>query len=439
MILLDKPKRPLSAYNIFFKHTRSRIVEGLSEECSIEEQIQSIESIVAKSTETRRHRKIHGQISFGDLARRIADNWKTISKDRRLLFDHYASLDMKRYRRDVAIWKTKKEQEALAAKMRVDAEGLERAGPIRGLKRGNSSHSSESCISDFSESMDNLANSISSNDDWAPRYRANDSLSSSFHSLNSELSMEPVSIADIEIVNQYSQLQTGHGNFSNNMSNHKSCVPSSIENSSTMQQNDNSSAAISTSSDMNEKKLQDIYLKNQELEQSINQLKMELSATSFLDVSGSNITPFGDNNFTQKQQQDYHEQPQIIVGGPTLDRMQSLNRRRQLLQNNSLHSFNRFYEGNISIDQPLNQGSTTDNIDHDNNTSNRSQLLKLEEGFETPVMRTNKKLLPQRNTTTTPTSMIGLSPVPFEQVFSHDTMDAKRKEMISNLSNLDLS
>ena len=190
---------------------------------------------------------------------------------------------------------------------------------------------------------------------------------------------------------------------------------------------------------MNEKKLQDIYLKNQELEQSINQLKMELSATSFLDVSGSNITPFGDNNFTQKQQQDYHEQPQIIVGGPTLDRMQSLNRRRQLLQNNSLHSFNRFYEGNISIVQPLNQGSTTDNIDHDNNTSNRSQLLKLEEGFETPVMRTNKKLLPQRNTTTTPTSMIGLSPVPFEQVFSHDTMDAKRKEMISNLSNLDLS
>ncbi|OEU15198.1 hypothetical protein FRACYDRAFT_208758, partial [Fragilariopsis cylindrus CCMP1102] len=94
----DKPKRPLSAYNIFFKHTRSRIVEGFSEEGTVEETIQSIEGIVANSTETRRHRKTHGQISFGDLARRIADKWKTIGKNQKTLFDHYASLDMKRYR-----------------------------------------------------------------------------------------------------------------------------------------------------------------------------------------------------------------------------------------------------------------------------------------------------------------------------------------------------
>jgi len=53
----DKPKRPLSAYNIFFKHTRSRIVEGLSEEGSIGETIQSIEDIVANSTEKKRQRK----------------------------------------------------------------------------------------------------------------------------------------------------------------------------------------------------------------------------------------------------------------------------------------------------------------------------------------------------------------------------------------------
>ena len=505
----DKPKRPLSAYNIFFKHTRSRIVEGFSEEGTVEETIQSIEGIVANSTETRRHRKTHGQISFGDLARRIADKWKTIGKNQKTLFDHYASLDMKRYRRDVAIWKAKKEREALAIKMGVGIVGGGTgtgAGTMSGLEMsGSSSHSSGgSCFSDFSESMDNLGNSISSHNEWAPRHRSHDSLSSSFHSDSSEFSLEPVPISDIEILdnmigenqqgNQQNQnkQQFGSNGYTNSIPNvlvvgqvtsggnsvdgHDGrCVPSFIASSGMQQHTINSPSANSTGSDINEKKLQDIWVKNRQLEESINQLKQELSTTNFLGDSSGNgnnnpIASFVGSNSQlehqqqhqqqqhqqqQHQQQQYQQQHQQqqqhqrmpglntpFTGGPTIDRMQQLHRRRQqLIQNNPLSDFvvggNGFRMGSISNTNHPNQGNNNNNNNHINN--NGLQPLEFEEGFESPVVR-KKYLLPQPqiDTSAAPMSMCELSPVPFEQVFSKDDANRKRKELISNLSNLDL-
>lgn len=135
----DKPKRPLSAYNIFFRklgtsfnfcrvtsyqfltpcttseHARSRIVQGLTEEVKPEEIVSSIEGILSKSREKRRHRKSHGKISFGDLARAIAEQWKNIDPKHKEIFDHYAEVDMIRYRREVKIWKEKKEMESEAS------------------------------------------------------------------------------------------------------------------------------------------------------------------------------------------------------------------------------------------------------------------------------------------------------------------------------------
>ena len=95
----------------YSEHTRSRIVAGHTQEATPEETVRSIEAILSKSPEKRRHRKTHGRISFGDLARTIADKWKTLEAKDKAIFDHYAEIDMLRYRREVKVWKEKKDRE----------------------------------------------------------------------------------------------------------------------------------------------------------------------------------------------------------------------------------------------------------------------------------------------------------------------------------------
>lgn len=444
----DKPKRPLSAYNIFFKHTRSRIVEGLPEEGTVEETIASIENIVANSTETRRHRKTHGQISFGDLARKIADKWKTIGKNQRALFDHYAALDMKRYRRDVAIWKTKKEQEALAAKGK--AAGT--PGTVGLDASGCSSHSSGTYFSDFDRDDHIGANSVSSCDEWNTMQPArHDALSASFNSVDSEgdFSLEPVPIVDMSL-QRMQQLQMQQQMEA------KRCVPSFVESSDHSRGSDmmtqsnvgfnnnrNNNWEMNNSvngnpnnnnMDANNKKLQDIWMKNRQLEESINQLKKELSATNFSlgNKSSSTETDNGSSSSAQNNSSGFLNA--TFSGGPSIDRMQQLHRRRQLM-GDYISSSNINMDLRTANQQMMNQQKLLAAKRSDGGNSNGKSRNAINDPFNNYIDSGYESPTPNQDAMRD----FELSPVPFNEVFCGNTKsNPKRKEMMNNLDHLDL-
>ena len=133
----DYPKRPLSAYNVFFKETREQILASKEK----------------KEGEKRDHK-----LDFQTMAKEIATRWKALDKEERGRVEKLAKKDMFRYRDEVKIYEeemvkknreqreeaaanTKKEQEeaavaASAEKTRL-AERAEKEEAIRKSSAGN--------------------------------------------------------------------------------------------------------------------------------------------------------------------------------------------------------------------------------------------------------------------------------------------------------------
>lgn len=100
----DFPKRPLSAYNIFFKETRQvMLVEKLKE--------------VGKDN-----------VDFQSMVKEIAQRWKKLSPNERVRVDGLAKTDLVRYKEEVRLYeeemvkKSRKEREDLAAKKKQEEE-----------------------------------------------------------------------------------------------------------------------------------------------------------------------------------------------------------------------------------------------------------------------------------------------------------------------------
>lgn len=95
-----QPKKPLSSYNIFFLLERKRLIREVSRDTPYTRgEVYSLDLNRDNHTEKpkRRHRKMHGMISFTNLAKNIAHKWKNLGDADRSLFDERAEEEKRKY------------------------------------------------------------------------------------------------------------------------------------------------------------------------------------------------------------------------------------------------------------------------------------------------------------------------------------------------------
>ena len=138
----DRPKRPLSAYNIFFKEERERILHGIHlskipvgnkhKSFSKQDDDDEPESDTVKDAEevdvawlgtasalrNERKKNPHGKIGFESLAREIGKRWKELDKDSMDYCKKLATADMNRYKKEMDLFTTKQLEERKTGKMK---------------------------------------------------------------------------------------------------------------------------------------------------------------------------------------------------------------------------------------------------------------------------------------------------------------------------------
>ena len=101
----DKPKRPLSAYNYFFKEERARLLTKDSE---------------SSSQVSDEQRTSTGKIKFENLAKIISSKWQSLDERDLVYYKQKATEDLQRYRKEMEAYN--KKQEAMNSANLVEEE-----------------------------------------------------------------------------------------------------------------------------------------------------------------------------------------------------------------------------------------------------------------------------------------------------------------------------
>jgi hypothetical protein len=118
------PKRPLSAYNIFFRKER-QVLLG--------EDLASAHVITDQSR--RKHRKTHGKIGFAEMAKLVGQRWKKLDTTTKQGFEEQANREKARYFEHLDVWK--KSQEDLTEEPTETTEYMGDEPIIRQVRLGD--------------------------------------------------------------------------------------------------------------------------------------------------------------------------------------------------------------------------------------------------------------------------------------------------------------
>lgn len=126
--LKGKPKRPLSAYNLFFKHERAKILASLDsdesssrpssaikeedakDDASLSSPLLSSSSTTTPSSTSNKKKRPHGKIGFENLAKTIGKRWSELNPDELKEYKKMADHDMKRYKKEMETFLTKQQE-----------------------------------------------------------------------------------------------------------------------------------------------------------------------------------------------------------------------------------------------------------------------------------------------------------------------------------------